>query len=96
MPSLYEGFGLPVLEAMSCATPVVAANSSSLPEVAGEAAVLVDPLSVDSIAEGIRRVVEDEVLQAELRQKGLAQAKHFTWQEAAQKTLDILQMVGRS
>ena len=93
MPSLFEGFGLPVLEAMSCGTPVMAANSSSLPEVTGEAAVLVDPLSIDSIAEGIRSVVEDKDLQAQLREKGLAQARRFTWQEAARKTLDILRTV---
>ena len=96
LPSLFEGFGLPVLEAMSCGTPVVAANSSSLPEVIGDAGVLVDPLSVDSIAEGIRKVVENKDLRAELREKGLAQALRFTWEEAARKTVDILEMVGNS
>ena len=96
LPSLFEGFGLPVLEAMACGTPVVAANSSSLPEVVGDAGVLVDPLNVDSIAEGIRMVIEDKDLLAELREKGLAQAHRHTWDEAARKTLDILEMVGHS
>jgi glycosyltransferase involved in cell wall biosynthesis len=69
-PSLYEGFGLPPLEAMASGTPVVTSNVSSLPEVAGDAAVLVDPYDVDSIADGIRRVLTDEALRAELRRKG--------------------------
>jgi glycosyltransferase involved in cell wall biosynthesis len=78
-PSLYEGFGLPPLEAMACGTPVVTSNVSSLPEVAGEAALLVDPDDADAIAEGIRRAVADEVLRADLIARGLARARMFSW-----------------
>ena len=74
-PSLYEGFGLPVLEAMACGTPVVTSNTSSLPEVAGEAALLVDPYDVDAIAEAMRSALSDPKLAEELRDKGLARAK---------------------
>jgi glycosyltransferase involved in cell wall biosynthesis len=80
-PSLYEGFGLPALEALACGAPVVTAGVSSLPEVAGDAAVLVDPLSVESIAGGIRRALADE---ARLRAAGPPQARRFTWAAAAQ------------
>lgn len=81
-PSLYEGFGLPPLEAMACGTPVVTSNVSSLPEVAGGAALLVDPHDPASIAEGIRRAVSDETLRAELIAKGLARARDFSWDES--------------
>ncbi len=70
-PSLYEGFGLPPLEAMASGTPVVTSNVSSLPEVAGDAALLVDPYDIDSIVDGIRRVLTDSTLAAEMRRKGL-------------------------
>jgi glycosyltransferase involved in cell wall biosynthesis len=73
-PSLYEGFGLPVLEAMSVGTPVMTSNVTSLPEVAGDAALLVDPLDTDDIARGIRTLDNDSDLRAELRQRGLQRA----------------------
>jgi glycosyltransferase involved in cell wall biosynthesis len=78
-PSLYEGFGLPPLEAMACGTPVVTSRISSLPEVVGDAAVLVDPYSVNDIALGIERVLGDPALRADLRARGLARAQSFSW-----------------
>ena len=95
-PSLYEGFGLPVLEAMACGTPVICSNTSSLPEVAGDAAVQVDPLDVDALATAIGRVLGDEALAEELRQRGLQQAARFTWAQTAQQTLAVYrsQMAG--
>ena len=78
-PSLYEGFGLPPLEAMASGTPVITSNASSLPEVVGDAAILVDPYDPDAIAGAIRRVVSDETLRNDLRRRGLARAKEFSW-----------------
>jgi glycosyltransferase involved in cell wall biosynthesis len=79
-PSLYEGFGLPPLEAMACGTPVVTSNVSSLPEVAGGAAVLVDPYDPVAIADGIRRAVSDDALRRTLVERGLARVRDFSWQ----------------
>jgi glycosyltransferase involved in cell wall biosynthesis len=93
-PSLYEGFGLPPLEAMASGTPVVTSNVSSLPEVAGDAAVLVDPYDVDSIVEGLRRVLSDPALAAELRRKGLERAREFSWERSVAKTRQVYQQVG--
>jgi glycosyltransferase involved in cell wall biosynthesis len=81
-PSLYEGFGLPPLEAMACGTPVVTSNVSSLPEIAGGAAILVDPYDAASIADGITRAVSDEALRAELTARGLARAREFSWTQS--------------
>ena len=81
-PSLYEGFGLPPLEAMYCGTPVVTSNVSSLPEVVWDAAVLVDPYDPDSIAEGMRRVLTDGDLRASLRERGQARAREFSWERS--------------
>jgi glycosyltransferase involved in cell wall biosynthesis len=89
LASLYEGFGLPLLEAMACATPVVTANVSSMPEVAGEAAVYIDPLSVDSIAEGIRRALTSRDVQRRLAQAGVARARDFTWTRTAELTAAV-------
>jgi glycosyltransferase involved in cell wall biosynthesis len=81
-PSIYEGFGLPPLEAMACGTPVVTSNVSSLPEVAGGAALLVDPHDAASIAAGLQRAVTDSALRAELTAKGCARARQFSWQKS--------------
>jgi glycosyltransferase involved in cell wall biosynthesis len=83
LPSLYEGFGLPVLEAMACGTPVITSNLSSLPEVAGEAALLVDPYSVDEITDAMRRLRAEQALRGKLVSAGLEQSRRFTWQSAA-------------
>jgi glycosyltransferase involved in cell wall biosynthesis len=93
-PSLYEGFGLPPLEAMASGTPVVTSNVSSLPEVAGDAAVLVDPYDPHAIADGIHRVLTDEDLRRSLRQKGLARAKQFSWEQSVRRIREIYGDVG--
>lgn len=86
-PSLYEGFGLPVLEAMACGAAVLTSNTTSLPEVVGEAGLQVTPTSVEAIAEGLRQLLEDEPLRQTLRQQALARAAQFTWARTAQQTL---------
>lgn len=92
-PSLYEGFGLPVLEAMSCGTPVVASATSSLPEVAGDAALLVDPYDIEGWAEAIYRVLTDTALQQVLREKGLQRSCQFSVERMAKETIRVYQMV---
>ena len=93
-PSLYEGFGLPPLEAMASGTPVVTSNVSSLPEVAGDAAVLVDPLDPSAIADGIYRVLTDEHLRRDLRRKGLVRAGQFSWEASVRRVREIYEEVG--
>ncbi|MDR1988917.1 MAG: glycosyltransferase family 4 protein, partial [Acidobacteriaceae bacterium] len=88
-PSLYEGFGLPPLEAMASGTPVVTSNLSSLPEVAGDAAVLVDPYDPTAIADGIEQVLTDEPLRLALQQKGLARARQFSWETSVKRVHEI-------
>jgi len=88
-PSLYEGFGLPVLEAMACGAPVIASRSASIPEVVGDAGVLVDPASVRSLAAALRRVNGSAVLRRDLRRRALARAATFSWAGAAASTLAI-------
>jgi glycosyltransferase involved in cell wall biosynthesis len=90
-PSLYEGFGLPPLEAMACGTPVLTSNVTAMPEVVGDAGLLVDPYDVEAIAHGIRRLVEDTALREELRKKGLERAKQFTWERTAELTWAVLE-----
>jgi glycosyltransferase involved in cell wall biosynthesis len=86
-PSWYEGFGLPVLEAMACGTPVVAADNSSLPEVVGDGGLLVDASSPDELASALMRLLSNQGLRAALRRTGLAQAAKFTWPLAARSLL---------
>jgi glycosyltransferase involved in cell wall biosynthesis len=88
-PSLYEGFGLPPLEAMASGTPVVTSNVSSLPEVAGNAAQLVDPYDPEAIADGIARVLTDVDLRLDLRRRGLARARQFSWETSVRRVREI-------
>ncbi|MBN2002304.1 MAG: glycosyltransferase family 4 protein [Anaerolineae bacterium] len=88
-PSLYEGFGLPPLEAMACGTPVACSNASSLPEVVGNAALTFHPKNLDSIVDVLRRIVNDEELQADYRERGFQQAAKFSWDRTARDTLDV-------
>jgi glycosyltransferase involved in cell wall biosynthesis len=96
-PSLYEGFGLPVLEAMSCGTPVVCSNVSSLPEVAGDAARLADPLDVDDLAATISQALASEELRQAMLRRGMEQAAKFSWEQTARETLAVYnQAIGRN
>ncbi|HWR51350.1 MAG TPA: glycosyltransferase family 1 protein [Bryobacteraceae bacterium] len=95
-PSLYEGFGLPPLEAMACGTPVVTSSVSSLPEVAGDAAMFVNPENVFDIARGIREVLTDDALRVELVRRGHEQARRFSWSNTAAEVLEIYREVGRA
>jgi glycosyltransferase involved in cell wall biosynthesis len=88
-PSLYEGIGLPVLEAMACGIPVVTSNISSMPEVAGEAALLVDPYDMAALADALQRLLTDDALRADLVSRGFRQASQFTWTRAAQQLVEV-------
>ncbi len=92
-PSLYEGFGLPVLEAMACGTPVITSNTTSLPEVAGDAALLVDPCNEEAIAEAMTRLSQDNALRESLHVAGPARAAQFTWQRCAEETMAVYRRV---
>jgi len=91
MPSLYEGFGLPLLEAMSVGVPVVTSNISSMPEIVGDAAVLVDPYNVNSIKEGVEKVLTDSKLRSRLSDAGYEQSKIFSWERSARETLLVFE-----
>ncbi len=93
LPTLYEGFGFPVLEAMACACPVITSNTSSLPEVAGEAGIMVDPHNTDSLAQAMRQVLTDSELRDNMVRKGLEQSKRFSWEKAAEQTLEVYNKV---
>jgi glycosyltransferase involved in cell wall biosynthesis len=92
-PSLYEGFGLPILEAMACGTPVLTSNIASMPEVAADAALLVDPYDVAAIQDGLLRLLVDQDLRQSLIHKGFQRLHHFSWANAARKVMAILQAV---
>ncbi|MBI5563944.1 MAG: glycosyltransferase family 4 protein [Chloroflexi bacterium] len=92
-PSLYEGFGLPVIEAMACGTPVLTSRDTALAEVAGDAAQLIDPLEVDAIATGLIRLLNDAALRDELRARGLCRAGEFSWARAAEETVKVYEQV---
>lgn len=93
MPSIYEGFGLPILEAMSCGCPVVTSKEGSIPEIAGNAAINVDAYSIDSISQGIHEVFDNLSLQKELSEKGIKQSKKFTWHKTAGETMRVYRSV---
>jgi len=94
-PTLYEGFGFPPLEAMACGTPVVTSNISSLPEIVGNAAVLVNPYKVDSIVDGVVTVLKNWDLRKNLIKKGFKQVKLFTWEKTAEQTVKVYEEVYR-
>lgn len=96
LPSLWEGFGLPILEAMACETPVLTSNVSSLIEVAGDAALTVDPTNTGGMADGLYRLATDEALRAALRQRGRARARQFSWAENAQRTVAVYRRAAAS
>ena len=93
MPSRYEGFGLPVLEAMACGTPVICSNTSSLPEVAGDAALLVPPEDVQGWVEAIAHVMNDDALRLQMRERGFVQAARFSWENAARQTAEVYRQI---
>jgi glycosyltransferase involved in cell wall biosynthesis len=88
-PSYFEGFGLPPLEAMQCGAPVIVGDRTSLPEVVGDAGLLVDPFDVEALAKAIETLIGDSSLRAKLRVKGLARSKLFNWRETARQTLAV-------
>jgi len=93
LPSLCEGFGLPVLEAMKYGCPVIAARAGALPEIVGEAGLLVDPLNVEEIAGAMKLMLENNDLREALREKGYSRVRHFSWQKTAQETIEVFQKV---
>jgi len=93
LPSLYEGFGLPVVEAFACGTPVIASNVASLPEVAGDAAILVNPTDIEGLAQALERVCTDAGLRQAMRQAGLARAAQFSWRTCAEQTRQVYRRV---
>ncbi|MEZ4834233.1 MAG: glycosyltransferase [Caldilineaceae bacterium] len=92
-PAFYEGFGLPPLEAMACGTPTIVSNTSSLPEVVGDAALMVDPNAWEEMAVAMHRLLTDDDLHEELRQKGQQRAAVFSWRRAAAETLSVYEHV---
>lgn len=93
LPSLYEGFGIPLIEAMACGTPVIASTSSSLPEIVGDAGILVSPTDADALGAAMLQLLQSPELRADLRERGLLQARRFSWQTMAQRTVDVYRKV---
>jgi glycosyltransferase involved in cell wall biosynthesis len=91
-PSFYEGFGLPVLEALACGTPVISSNLSSLPEVVGEAGILIDPHSIQDLAQAIDTLLTDQTIFRDLKKQTIIQADQFSWKETAQQTLNAFSL----
>jgi glycosyltransferase involved in cell wall biosynthesis len=92
-PSSYEGFGLPPLEAMACGTPVIVSNNSSLPEVTGDAAILIDPLNIKDMTDTMYQVLNNEKLRHSMAEKGITQARKFSWEQTAKETLAVYQEI---
>jgi glycosyltransferase involved in cell wall biosynthesis len=92
-PSFYEGFGMPPLEAMACGTPVITSNNSSLPEVVGEAGIMIDAKDTEALAKSIEKVISSKKLQNEMIKKGIKQAKKFSWEESAKKLYELIQSI---
>ena len=90
-PSLYEGFGLPLVKSLKVGTPIITSNISSMPEVGGKAALYVDPTSTEDLTKAITRIIKSTTLRNKLKEKGLIQAKKFDWLKTAQQTLKIYQ-----
>jgi glycosyltransferase involved in cell wall biosynthesis len=90
-PSFFEGFGIPPLEAMACGAPTITSDTSSLPEVVGDAAILVNPHDVDALSQAITRLIDNEGLREELRQKGFQRVQNFSWPLTARKMLAVYQ-----
>jgi len=95
LPSLWEGFGIPVIEAQACGIPVIVSNTSSLPEIIGESGILIDPEDVDSIAQGIKKVLSNEKTRSDLVEKGFTNIKRFSWRNCAKETLAVLENVAK-
>lgn len=93
MPSIYEGFGLPVIEAMACGTPTIASNTTSLSEIAGEASLLVDPLNVQDISAAMHTLISDSNIREELKLKGLKHVKQYTWESTVHKIKAVLEIL---
>lgn len=91
LPSLWEGFGMPVVEVQACGTPVIVSNTSSLPEIVGESGILVDPTNIDSITKGITGVISDDKHAQDLVRRGFTNVKRFSWQKCAKETLEVLE-----
>ncbi len=94
-PSYFEGFGLPVVEAMQCGVPVIAGDRTSLPEVIGEAGLLFDPFDTQALVKALTQVLDDSEYRASLRAKGLEKAREFNWQTTARQTLGVYERVGK-
>jgi glycosyltransferase involved in cell wall biosynthesis len=92
-PSFYEGFGLTPLEAITCGTPVIVSNTAALPEIVGDAGLLVDPHDIEGLTVAMMRLLTEEELRSDLIQKGLKRASIFSWQKAAEKTMDVYRKV---